>query len=77
MAVNVAADATFFGFSARRALFDWPYLFNTAGHPYDVSQDAQRFLVLKTLDQEQESTARQIIITEHWLEELQQLVPGQ
>jgi serine/threonine-protein kinase len=77
MAVDVAADAAAFGFSARRALFDWPYFSNIGGRPYDVSLDGQHFLVLKNLGQDQVGTARKIIITQNWIKELKRLVPNE
>ena len=40
---------------------------------YDVSPDGQRFLMIKKAANE--ATAPQIIVVQHWLEELKRLVP--
>ena len=40
---------------------------------YDVSPDGRRFLMIKQAANE--ATAPQIIVVQHWLEELKRLVP--
>jgi eukaryotic-like serine/threonine-protein kinase len=71
----MAAPVTFQpGFSAGKpvVLFDGPWLpspLTTAN--YDVSRDGQRFLMLKSADDEDQG-ARQIVMVQNWLEELKQ-----
>jgi hypothetical protein len=48
------------------------------GRTYDVSPDGQRFLLIKERDADrQTSTAREIVVVQHWFEELKRLVPTQ
>ena len=42
---------------------------------YDVSADGQRFLMIKEADSEVTAAAPQIIVVQHWVEELKRLVP--
>lgn len=46
---------------------------NTGGALYDVSQDGQRFLMIKNAAVE---TAQQIVVVQNWHEELRRLVPA-
>jgi len=76
MAVSVQTDAPAFAFSNRAALLDWPYTADAQGRSHDVSLDGQQFLAIKpVVGTDEEESSRQIIITEHWLEELTRLVP--
>jgi Tol biopolymer transport system component len=51
------------------ALFEGPWLPTPLSFPnYDVSRDGQRFLMLKIADQDE--GARQIVVVQNWLEEL-------
>jgi hypothetical protein len=59
------------GFSAGKpvVLFEGPWLPSPlTGANYDVSRDGQRFLMLKSTDEEQGS--QQIVVVQNWLEEL-------
>ncbi|MGH6692691.1 MAG: TolB family protein, partial [Gammaproteobacteria bacterium] len=42
---------------------------------YDVSADSQRFLMIKEAEIDKTATTREIVIVQHWLEELKRLVP--
>jgi hypothetical protein len=42
---------------------------------YDVTEDGQRFLLIKRVEGDRESAERTIVIVENWLEELKRLVP--
>jgi serine/threonine-protein kinase len=47
------------------------------GRTYDISPDGQRFLMVKEGGgTDQTATARQIIVVQHWTEELKRLVPS-
>jgi len=53
------------------ALFEGPWLPTPRTTPnYDVSRDGQRFLMLKSADEDQ--GAQQIVVVQNWLEELKQ-----
>lgn len=50
---------------------------STTGRTYDVSPDGRRFLMIKQGGSgDQASTPPQIIVVQHWFEELRRLVPG-
>jgi Tol biopolymer transport system component len=74
MAVDILAQQ---GISAGKPklIFEEQYAFSTTptARNYDVSPDGQRFLMVKTIDQEQ--PAAQINIVQNWFEELKQKVP--
>jgi len=55
-----------------QVMFEGPYV-NVGGLSYDVAPDAQRFLVLKRLDQ---PPATRIHVVANWFEELQRLAPS-
>ena len=47
-----------------------------AGRTYDISPDGQRFLMIKEGDGvEQAAAPPQVIVAQHWTEELKRLVP--
>jgi Tol biopolymer transport system component len=76
MAVDVSTQS---GFSAGkpRQLFEGHYLSNPLGFArpnYDVSADGQRFLMIKSVEQEQ-AAPTQINVVLNWTEELKRLVP--
>jgi serine/threonine-protein kinase len=59
-----------------KALFSGAYLAGQALRgTYDVSQDAQRFLMIKRVAGEREGAVQTIVIVENWIEELKRLVP--
>jgi eukaryotic-like serine/threonine-protein kinase len=68
-------SSTGFEFSSPQPLFDLaPYLLRSVGRPFDISSDAQRFVVVKAAAYG--SSARpSIVIVSNWLEELKRLVP--
>ncbi len=73
MAVEVTTRPSFSA-GKPRMLFEAPYVWTAAHLPnYDVSQDGQRFLMLKESEQQQASS--QINIVLNWFEELKQKVP--
>jgi serine/threonine protein kinase/Tol biopolymer transport system component len=74
MAVDIATQPSFTA-GAPRMLFERPY--EPAPFPianYDVSQDGQRFLMLKSVEQS-EAAPTQINVVLNWFEELKQKVP--
>jgi hypothetical protein len=73
MVVDVATRPTFSAGKPRR-LFERRYEPTLALWPnYDVTSDGQRFLVVKTLDQD--PTPPQINVVLNWFDELKRLVP--
>ena len=46
---------------------------SASGRTYDVSADGQRFLMVK--QPANQAAAPQIVIVQHWVEELKRLVP--
>ena len=56
----------------RTRLFDWVFPAGAEGRPYDVSPDGKRFLGFKDAGN---TASAQIIVVEHWLNELKRLVP--
>jgi hypothetical protein len=75
MAVEIATQP---GFTAGRprVLFEGDYLPTPLNFPnYDVSQDGQRFLMLKPSEQEA-AAPTQINVVLNWFEELKRLVPA-
>ena len=53
-------------------LFDTRYYAGEAGHPYDVSPDGQRFLMIKAAGTDQ---APRMVVVLNWLEELKARLP--
>lgn len=45
------------------------------GRTYDVSPDGRRFLMIKEAGADQGDARTQIIVVQHWFEELKRLVP--
>jgi serine/threonine-protein kinase len=75
MSVPVDAASTFSA-GTPRLLFKGPYLSPQAGRTYEVSLDGQRFLLIKEArSQDQPATPPQLVVVEHWLDELKRLVP--
>lgn len=55
-----------------------PRYFGTGSHPgrtYDISPDGQRFLMIKQCSSEQ-AVPSQIVVVQHWFEELKRVVPN-
>jgi hypothetical protein len=48
---------------------------NWWGRSYDVSPDAQRFLMIKEGGADGTAAPANIIVVQHWVEELKRLVP--
>jgi serine/threonine-protein kinase len=74
MAVRVEARGSAWGASSPARVVEGPYLTmgGNAGRTYDVSADGRRFFMVK---QPNPAAAPQIIIVQHWVEELKRLVP--
>jgi serine/threonine-protein kinase len=72
MAVDVTTGTTF---TARqpRLLFEGPYLSGTPVRGYDVSPDGKRFLMPRRDDTAPEPPITQIILVQHWLEDVKRL----
>ena len=45
------------------------------GRSYDVSPDGRRFLLIKEVAEEEQTPASDIVVVQHWLEELKRRVP--
>ncbi len=60
-----------------QALFEWAYT-NSAGRPYDVSPDGQRFLVIRNRieDDDADVVAPKVNVILNWFEELKEKVPA-
>jgi hypothetical protein len=71
MAVEVATDPTFKA-GIPRPLFETRFS-PLATRPFDVTPDGKRFLVVKSIDQQQ--APAQINVVQNWFEELKSLVP--
>ena len=52
-------------------LFEGDYILEVGGRTYDAAADGQRFLMIKEGDE----GAQNIIVVQHWFEELRRLVP--
>jgi hypothetical protein len=80
MSARVEAGATLVAFNPRRVIEDrYYYGVNTgvwAGRMYDVSKDDRRFLMIKNALPDRSTSTASILVTQHWLEELKQLVPA-
>ena len=75
MAVDIATQPGFAS-GKPRMLFEGPYVPTPLTFPnYDVSADGQRFLMLKSTDQEQ-AAPTQITIVQNWFEELKRRAPA-
>jgi Tol biopolymer transport system component len=72
MAVDVTTGATF---TARqpRLLFEGPYRSATPVRFYDVSPDGKRFLMPRRRETASEPPITQIILVQHWLEDVKRL----
>jgi serine/threonine-protein kinase len=79
MAVSVKPDPTF-SFETPKTLFRGTYVSTSAidHHPWDISPDGKRFLMMKQSGSTGEGFAgpRRINIILNWFEELKQRVPG-
>ena len=75
MAVPIQPGPTF-AYGTPQVVFERPYYVGGGGRSYDVSPDGQRFLMIKDASAASaSSTLPQLIIVQHWLEELNRLVP--
>jgi serine/threonine-protein kinase len=73
MAVAVQTDPTF-RVDTPRVLFEGSFIRGLAGHAgYDISPDAQRFLMIKEVGQT--ASNPQIVMVQNWFEELKRRVP--
>ena len=46
------------------------------GRHYDVSPDGKRFLLLKDVQDTERGETPQLVLVQHWAEELKRLVPS-
>jgi serine/threonine-protein kinase len=75
VAVNVELGETFRP-GTQQTLFRGPYLAGQALRGvYDVTEDGQRFLMIKRAVGERDGVEQTIVIVENWVEELERLVP--
>ena len=75
MRVPVAARGTVWSAGTPVVLFQGRYFTGTQGRAYDVSPDGRRFLMVKEAGADQGDARPQIIVVQHWFEELKRLVP--
>ena len=75
MRVPIEARSTVWSAGAPTALFQGRYFTGTQGRTYDVSPDGRRFLMIKEAGGDQGDARPQIIVVQHWFEELKRLVP--
>jgi serine/threonine-protein kinase len=80
LAVSVDPRGSAWSAGATRKLVDGNY-FTGGGvfvsRHYDVSPDGQRFLMIKESGSSDQAAPPQIIVVQHWVEELKRLVPTQ
>ena len=76
MVVPIQTDSTFTP-GKPEVLFEGPYrTAEPTGRTYDVSPDGQRFLMIKEGGGAEDASApAELIIVQHWFEELRRLVP--
>ena len=72
IAVSIETDSSFSAANPE-VMFDADYYLGNGGPNYDVSPDAERFLMIRRA--ENSSARPQIIVVQNWLEELERLVP--
>ncbi len=58
-----------------RLLFERPYRAGELPREYDISQDGQRFLMIKQAETTEEGLGNQVILVQNWFEELKRLAP--
>ena len=75
MRVPVEAPSTVWSAGTPVVLFQGRYFTETQGRTYDVSPDGRRFLMVKEAGADQGDARPQMIVVQHWLEELKRLVP--
>jgi len=76
MAVRVDPRGSAWSAGSPMKVFERPYATGTpvSGRNYDLSADGKRFLMVKQPPGSQ-ATAPQIVLVQHWVEELERLVP--
>jgi hypothetical protein len=75
MRVPVEARGTVWSAGTPAALFQGRYFTGSQGRTFDVSPDGRRFLMIKEAGGDQGDTRPQIIVVQHWFEDLKRLVP--
>jgi hypothetical protein len=77
MAVRVDAHASTWSAGTPVKLFRGPYETGSpaSGRNYDVSLDATRFLMVKEAPAVTQATPPQLVVVQHWIEELHRLAP--
>ena len=75
MGVTVEAGQAFKA-GTPTVLFEGPYVSNTGSREWDIAHDGRRFLVIEE-EGAPGTTAANIIVVQHWFEELKRLVPSQ
>jgi serine/threonine-protein kinase len=75
MSVKVTT-APVFRAGTPEALFESPDLRTGWGRSYDVAPDGQRFLLTLNKEAPAKPTPTQMILVQHWFEELRRLVPS-
>ena len=72
----VEASGTTWNAGAPMKLLEGRYVTGgTLGRMYDVSPDGQRFLMIKACGTDASAAPPQVIVVQHWVEELKRLVP--
>jgi serine/threonine-protein kinase len=75
MRVPIGARSTAWSAGTPVVLFQGRYFTETPGRTYDVSPDGRRFLMVKEAGADLGDARPQIIVVQHWFEELKRLVP--
>ena len=74
-AVPVQTSGTTFIAGSPATVFEAKYVEPNPARHYDVSPDAQRFLMIKNRGDDANATPASMVVVEHWFEELKQRVP--
>jgi serine/threonine-protein kinase len=74
IAVSVESEG---GFSLGRArpLFEDVYVPRGTSRNYDIHPDGKQFLMIKTVEEEEEVPVTELLVVENWFEELKRLAP--
>jgi hypothetical protein len=75
MAVPVTTTPSFSLTGAAHMLFEGPFRIDGPFRPYDVTPDGERFLMVRAADQQAPARVNEMVLVEHWFQELTSRVP--
>jgi hypothetical protein len=75
MAVAVSAEGASFSADKPRKLFETASGLNTSGWSFDVAPDGQRFVMVKSAEEEKDANRTHLTFVFNWFEELKAKVP--